>query len=174
MHQQRPSGSKGVMSRHLRPSGGSSSNRTRSYVKRRFSYPKPSHLTQRDAADGKFGNRGRSFQKTFAERELRLTVVFCSVTTRTPKGGIKQCLSPEFVCKRITRRFPACAPLSTTSKRRNRSWGERQLGAKQPGCEHETTVFGSERRTHAGAEVASADARKFSTASLFRILFLHR
>ncbi len=128
MHQQRPSGSKGVMSRHLRP-WGSSSNRTRSYVKRRFSYPKPSHLTQRDAADGKFGNRGRfgSFQKTFAERELRLTVVFCSVTTRTPKGGIKQCLSPEFVCKRITRRFPACAPLSTTSKRRNRSWGERQL-----------------------------------------------
>ncbi len=30
-------------------------------------------------------------------------------------------------------------------------------GAKQPGCEHETTVFGSERRTHAGAEVASAE-----------------
>ena len=56
----------------------SSSNRTRTYAKQRFSYPKPSQLSQADAADDKFGNRGRfrSFHKTFAERELCLAVVF--------------------------------------------------------------------------------------------------
>ena len=65
---------------------GTSSNRTRTYVKRQFTYSKPSHLTQADATDSKFGKRVRfrSFQKTLVERELRLTVVFCSVTNRTP------------------------------------------------------------------------------------------
>jgi hypothetical protein len=41
------------------PSPRESRNRTRTYVKRRISYLKPSHLTQADAADCQFGNRGR-------------------------------------------------------------------------------------------------------------------
>jgi hypothetical protein len=58
-----------------------------------YSQSMPRHLTQPNAANSKLTNRGRfrSFQKTFAERELRLTVVFCSVTT----GTHSQIVEPE-------------------------------------------------------------------------------
>ncbi len=88
MHQQRPSGSKGVMSRHLRPSGGSSSNRTRSYVKRRFSYPKPSPLTQRDAADGKLGTKADSarFRKRLPSGSYALPLFSVPLLLEPQKG----------------------------------------------------------------------------------------